>query len=136
MRGLAKQSRHIMYTEAHLVAFGNYLFRTYNVQQFSNDGQNVPLFQREVHHADLSNWKHEKPSGDTYFTARFNIGQPVWLRLWSHDIIATVLCVHFYESKVKYDLELLGDDGNKTRIYNIDSLYVVEKLPEGEGRKV
>jgi hypothetical protein len=36
---------------------------------------------------------------------------------------ATVVAVHFYEGKIKYDLNLwIGD--YSTRIYNIDSCYV------------
>jgi len=39
------------------------------------------------------------------------------------DCIAEILTVHFYEGKVKYDLELPLDFGN-TRVYNIDSVFV------------
>lgn len=42
---------------------------------------------------------------------------------------AEVISVHFYLSKVKYDLEIiLPDKGlgeTKTRIYNVDSCYVI-----------
>lgn len=41
-------------------------------------------------------------------------------------ITATVIGIHFYESKVKYDLELWLIDNHFTRIYNIDSAYVTE----------
>lgn len=135
MQGLAKQSRHIMFRAEDIVSFGNYLFRTYNVQVYSSDGKNTPISLREVTHADFENWPSENPDRHSWLPSRHKIGQPVWLRLWSHDIIATVLCVHFYEGKVKYDLELLGDNGDKTRIYNVDSMYVVDKLPDSEGRK-
>ena len=40
----------------------------------------------------------------------------------------TVRGVHFYEGKVKYDIELFWTNENggvHTRIYNVDSLYVV-----------
>ncbi len=45
-------------------------------------------------------------------------------------LIATVRCVHFTVSKVKYDLGLwLGEGGvdnadTETRIYNVDSIFV------------
>jgi hypothetical protein len=42
---------------------------------------------------------------------------------WICPMTGTVTGVHFYQSKVKYDLEL-GLDEEKTRIYNVDSLYV------------
>lgn len=140
-QGSAKRSRHIMFTEAHLISFGNYLLSTYGVQVHSSDGKNIPIYQREVSHADMENWKYEnstQPAQDkehSIFPSRYGIGEFVWFRLWSADIAAMILCVHFYEGKVKYDLELLADDGDKTRIYNVDSVYVVDKIPEGTGRK-
>jgi hypothetical protein len=43
------------------------------------------------------------------------------------EIAAKVFCVHFYESKVKYDVELqMGEDC--TRIYNVDSCYINAEL--------
>jgi hypothetical protein len=47
-------------------------------------------------------------------------------------LIATVKSVHFYAGKVKYDLELPIAGESPTRIYNIDSCFVVK--PE-EGRE-
>lgn len=37
------------------------------------------------------------------------------------------MAVHFYKSKVKYDLDIwTGEDVNeRTRIYNVDSCFVV-----------
>lgn len=122
----------LTYTEAQLVSFGNYLLKTYGVQVHSTDGKNIPLYQRQVTDADYRNWEEvERQGPNVNLPSQHAIGQPVWLRLWSHDIIGTVLCVHFYEGKVKYDLELLGSDGDKTRIYNVDSYYVVDRI---EGR--
>ena len=128
------------FTEAQLVSFGNYLLSRYNVQEYSNDGRNVPLFQRVVHDADLANWKHEestKPNPypwetkeHTNYPSRYALDEYVWYRLWSCDVPATINAVHFYHGKVKYDLELLGQDGDKTRIYNVDSAYVQDKIPE------
>jgi len=56
-------------------------------------------------------------------------GDKVWLNLWSANISAEILNVHFYDGKVKYDLELFGGNGETTRIYNVDSVFVVKTLP-------
>lgn len=124
------------YRDAYLIRFGNFLFKRYDVKVHSSDGKNQPIYQREVSHADLENWKHESEyNNHELYPSRYQIGQYVWFRLWSADIAATVLCVHFYEGKVKYDLELLGTDGDKTRIYNVDSAYVQDKIPELADKK-
>jgi hypothetical protein len=52
----------------------------------------------------------------------------VWYRLWSADVSGQIKGVHFYPGKVKYDLELFGKDGDTTRIYNIDSIYVKKTI--------
>ena len=44
---------------------------------------------------------------------------------WICPTTARVIGVHFYISKVKYDLEL-GEGDDITRIYNVDSFYVQE----------
>lgn len=124
------------YRDRYLVRFGNYLLKRYGVMVHSSDGKNQPVYQREVSHADLENWKHEDEfNSHELYPSRYQIGQYVWFRLWSADIAATVLCVHFYEGKIKYDLELIGTDGDKTRIYNVDSCYVKDKIPELAGKK-
>jgi hypothetical protein len=47
-----------------------------------------------------------------------------------NDLLATVRGVHFYASKVKYDLGLWLGDGSvdnpeyETRIYNVDSVFL------------
>lgn len=41
-----------------MVTFGNYLLERYNVQVMSNDGSNVPLYQRQVTDADLRNFEY------------------------------------------------------------------------------
>lgn len=38
---------------------------------------------------------------------------------------AKVITVHFYEGKVKYDIELPTEENGKTRIYNVNSCYVI-----------
>jgi len=107
MQGLAKQSRHTMYTEAQLVSFGNYLL-------------SQPKSIHEVDHATLSNWKEsqELPYQEDQF---------VWFTLWSYKIAAQVLAIHPYGNKFKYDLKLIGHNGEETRIYNVDSKCVAEK---------
>ena len=114
-----------MFTESQLVSFGNFLFKTYGVCVHSTDGRNTPLGQREASHADVSNWKEGHPE----LTEFYPIGKPVWFKLWSTNVIGEILSVHLHEGKIKYDLKLIGDDGETTRIYNVDSKYVVDRLP-------
>jgi len=54
------------------------------------------------------------------------IGDAVFFNLWEKQIVAEVHAVHFTQSKVKYDLNLLSDDGYQTRIYNVDSAFVTK----------
>jgi hypothetical protein len=130
-----------MYTEQQLVDFGNYLLKTYGVQVFSNDGQNVPIYQRQVSDADFANWKVGDKvgysNGDTWLPSQFNIGDKVKVHLKGLssendgtmrevDYAATILAVHFYQGKVKYDLEVPIFDEPPTRIYNIDSIFVLQ----------
>lgn len=39
-------------------------------------------------------------------------------------IFGIIKGVHFYGGKVKYDIELQGNEGSTTRIYNVDSAFV------------
>ena len=121
-----------MFTEAQLVSFGNFLLKTYGVQVHSTDGKNQPIYQREVSHADVCNWKDENPIKDfgIKLPSRFQIGDEVLFYYIAEGraetfpaIGAFILAIHFYEGKVKYDLELkLGE--YKSRIYNVDSALV------------
>lgn len=126
---MAKQSRHKMFTKSHLVAFGNYLLKTYGVQVHSSDGKNQPVYQREVTDADLSNWK-EDVKADGLLPSRFQHGDPVVVHFRKSGIIQNckVIKIHFTESKVSYDLEVKweGEDGDMytDRLYNIDSAVV------------
>jgi len=43
------------------------------------------------------------------------------------NMTATILAVHFYEGKVKYDLEIPIAEEPPTRLYNIDSCFVLKK---------
>jgi hypothetical protein len=120
-----------------LVSFGNYLLKEYGVMVHSSDGKNVPIYQREVSHADICNWKDEyllveKP---VELPSQHQVGDKVLMCLMpeGHDedsfpgIPAVVNAVHFYRGKVKYDLELRFIGGDSTRIYNIDSVFVLKK---------
>lgn len=117
-----------MFTEQQLVSFGNYLLLTYGVQVHSTDGKNVPVYQREVTDADFCNWKDIEKPDELQLPSQHQLGQPVWLRLWSADIIGEILSIHFHEGKVKYDLKLIGNNGETTRIYNVDSTFVASKI--------
>ena len=135
MQGLAKQSTHIMFTEQQLISFGNYLLLTYGVQVHSTDGKNLPVYQREVSHADFENWKENQKDNGNRLPSRFQLGDEVSVRFRPDFVInqATVIKVHFTESKVLYDLEVkITFDANEdhpagwstTRVYNIDSTIV------------
>ena len=115
-----------MFTGADVVSFGNYLFERYNVQVFSSDGKNTPIYQRQVTDADVCNWKGRMKDSDV-----IHQGDAAWLRLWSADIIAQVHAIHEYgDETVKYDLILTGGNGETTRVYNVDSRYVVKRIPQ------
>ena len=43
---------------------------------------------------------------------------------WVCPMVGEIKGVHFYKNQVKYDLEL-GNDEERTRIYNVRSLYVM-----------
>lgn len=144
MQGSAKRSRHIM--DKQLVSFGNFLFSRYDVQVFSTDGKNKPLYKREVTRSDISNWKEENPElNQALLPSAHQIEDYVDLCLMQNGeriqkIRCEVLSVHFYAGKVKYDLEIILDDKENlaTRVYNVDSAFVStvedgpKKAPERE----
>lgn len=70
----------------------------------------------------------EKPK-EIRLPSGHQIGDSVWLCFWSAKIVSEIHAVHFYESKVRYDLIVFGNDGQKTRIYNIDSAFVSKTRP-------
>lgn len=61
--------------------------------------------------------------------SQHQINDRIWFRLWSADVIGEIKAIHFYPDKVKYDLELFANDGQKTRIYNVDSCFVFSNIP-------
>lgn len=136
MQGPAKRSRHIMFTEAQLVTFGNFLFQRYNVQVHSSDGKNQPIYQREVTDADICNWKVDSDIPDKNLPSQHQVGDKVYFccmpahtnRTDFPAISAEVLAVHFYNNKVKYDLDLLFAGDQRSRIYNVDEVLVPAKL--------
>ena len=119
--------------EKQLVSFGNYLLKRYKVMEHSTDGQNTPLFQRQVCDADLQSWKNA-PTEDwkMKLPSRFQLGDLVSVNFGYFTISkAYVIKIHFSEGKVLYDLNvcLLDDNGDTlttTRIYNVDSAIVEE----------
>lgn len=119
-----------MFTEHQLISFGNYLLSHYGVQVHSTDGKNTPLYQREVDHADFSNWKETQIYTGQQLPSGHQLGDAVWLALWSARVCSEVIAVHFYEGKVKYDLKVIGEDGYTTRLYNVDSAFVTKGTQE------
>lgn len=121
----------MLYTERDLVSFGNYLFERYDVSVLSNDGRNTPLYQRQVHDANLQNWKgiprkvgQEIGSGNLLPSAH-QYGDHVSFRLGEEatPMIAEIRGIHFFEGKVKYDLAVSVEANEVTRIYNVDSCW-------------
>lgn len=122
----------VVFTEKQLVSFGNYLLKRYGVQVYSTDGTNTPLYPREVHDADFRNW-HETPEGYArgVLPSAHQIGDTIAIS-FAHatpSMSALVRAVHFFESKVKYDLQLDLGDSDTTRIYNVDSYFCQPNPP-------
>lgn len=59
--------------------------------------------------------------------SQYQIGDNCFVTIFSAKLIGEVTAVHFYTGKVKYDLEVLAGVGLKTRIYNIDSVFVTSE---------
>jgi hypothetical protein len=113
-----------MFTKSHLVDFGNFLFKFYGIQVYSTDGTNIPIHQRMVSDADLRNWQYSEEPNELLLPSEYQMGDNVWLKLWSAKIAAEIHSVHFHLGKVKYDLKVFGDNGEVTRLYNVDSAFV------------
>ncbi len=124
-----------MYNEQQLVSFGNFLLEVYGVMVYSNEGKNLPLYQRQVSDADFSNWRTENGLNgidDVQYPSRYAIGEKVKVFLMPEGeenfpgFNATITAVHFTNSKVKYDLEIRFYGDWTTRVYNVDSLLVTD----------
>jgi len=121
-----------MFTEKQLVEFGNYLLKRYDVQVHSSDGKNQPIYQREVCDADVCNWKDISNVNELQLPSRFQQGDKAVFFCMPDDeslkefpgIPCEILAVHFYAGKVKYDLDLLFVENQRSRIYNVDSVLV------------
>lgn len=121
-----------MFTEAQLISFGNFLFKSYGVQVHSSDGKNTPIYLREVCDPDICNWKEAEPTKawEIATPSTHQIGESVWLQLWHDDIVSKIHAVHFYDGgKVKYDLIVGTSDGGETRLYNVESDFVRKTIP-------
>jgi len=124
---------------AKLVSFGNYLFQRYGIMVHSDEGQNVPMYPRQVSDADLQNWNVGQIVERSLPSAH-QIGEKVVLSFGATGQLTDceVIKVHFSESKVLYDVEVSGNydssydieaTGDKkwhTRLYNVDSCFVTK----------
>lgn len=123
------------FTREHLVSFGNSLLKNYGVQVHSADGKNTPLFQRDVSKSDVDNWINDLKDYRLMLPSHFQIGASCLFFAFPYEspehtfpgITADVIAVHFYEGKVKYDLNLLFNGNMSSRIYNVDSALVTER---------
>jgi hypothetical protein len=121
--------------EQQLVSFGNFLLSRYGVMVHSTDGKNAAIHQREVSHADVENWSNYEglSLGHTHYPSRHSLNQVVGIKFKEsmEPMNATVIGIHFYEGKVKYDVSLWLGDGSvddthkATRVYNVDSCFIL-----------
>lgn len=125
MRGLAKQSRHTMFTTflfekfSHLNHF--YTTETEFIQHLMSGEVTVTI-------PDLIKYQQEYEKQRKPLPSAHQMGDEVWLCLWSAKIVSEIHAIHFYEGKVKYDLIVHGDNGQQTRVYNIDSAFVTKHV--------
>jgi len=130
MQGLAKQSINIMFT--------SFLFErlTHYRQFYSTEAEFIQhLMSGEVKISipDLIKFQSEYENKRPSLPSRFQVGDKVIFeaRPDDHDIPyiglpAEILAVHFYSGKVKYDVDLIFAEGKRTRIYNVDSIVIVD----------
>lgn len=126
MQGSAKRSRHIMFT-SFLFEKLSHLNSAYKTE--TEFIQHLMSGEVVVTIPDLIKYQQEYEKTKPPLPSQHQIGDPVWLRLWSDDIVTEVHAVHFTAGKVKYDLNVLIHDGDKTRLYNVDSAFVHKKVP-------
>lgn len=61
--------------------------------------------------------------------SKYQIGDIVSVNFYRDDILITkckIIKVHFTKGKILYDLEVPINEYGSTRLYNIDSVFVVE----------
>lgn len=136
-RGLAKQSRHIMFT--------SFLFEklSHLKQFYSSENeftQHLLSGEVKITIPDLIKFQEEyesrpfisPPNSKLNLPSQFQQGDKALfeckpdgdLSLPYYGIPCEILAVHFYPGKVKYDLDLLFVDNQRSRIYNVDSILV------------
>lgn len=59
--------------------------------------------------------------------SKYQIDDMVSYELGKGGIPGRVTAVHFFPNKVKYDMDLHIVDGDTTRVYNVDSIYVFDR---------
>lgn len=113
MQGLAKQSIHIMKQESPEDMAANILADYDNTTELK--GLTLPS-------------RHQLGDEIIYCMTLDKDGKPL--------IVSTELTlikgVHFYPGKVKYDLEIHFPDNTATRVYNVDSVFVHDRMKETE----
>lgn len=132
----------ITYTREQLRSFGNFLFQEYKVLECNSKGE--PIRQREISHADIENWMVVDPGKDESLPlpSRYKIGDKAKFFCMPDDptytnfpgIPCEIIAIHFFPGKVKYDLDLLFVDNQRSRIYNVDSILVDSPDPNNGER--
>lgn len=117
-----------------LVSFGNYLFDRYDIKVFSDDGQNVPIYRRQVTDADIQNWQVGQQV-QSKLPSAYQIGAKVQVQFGEEGTLKNceVIKVHFSDYKVLYDIGVSGNFEQTTehpagkwytRLYNVDSAFI------------
>lgn len=64
--------------------------------------------------------------------SKHQIGDYIWLTLWSKWMPVDVVAVKFTGSQVKYDVRCSADDGEEVRLYNIDEKVLQKYKTESQ----
>jgi hypothetical protein len=123
-----QDSTAVIYSEADLIRFGNFLFKSYGVTVNEDTaGNKLTPYQPSVTIEDMEMWKEiDKP---IYDGPRFSNGSQIIVSLVLEServstFPATILCTHHHPGKTKYDIEVALLMG-KTRMYNINESLLV-----------
>lgn len=124
-------SNELIYSEAQLIHFGNFLFKRYDVMVFSSDGKNQPIYERGVTDSDLCNWKElDRPLQES---VNLSYGDKVKVFLMPEGedtfpgLNGSIVAIHDYPGKKKYDVEITFAGGFKSRVYNVDEILIVKQ---------